>query len=100
MPYIELQAVDGARASGAAGELAAAVASALGLPPEDVLVSVTQALSVHDGTGLLEGWPSAVLHGRRRDVAAMDAAREAATEVLVRRLGIPAERVWVHWCTG
>ena len=100
MPFIKLQAVDAARASGAAGELAAAVATALGLRPEDVLVSVTQAVSVHDGTGPVDAWPSAILHGRRRDQAAMDASREAAAEVLARRLGVPAERVWVHWCTG
>ncbi|MHB8504561.1 MAG: hypothetical protein ACYDEN_02390 [Acidimicrobiales bacterium] len=102
MPFIELQAVDVAGAAALAPELAAAVASALGLGPSDVLVSVVAAAGVYDGGGPVGGgaWPSAILHGRRRGGEEMEAARAAAAVVLARGLATAPERVWVQWCTG
>lgn len=100
MPYIQLHVADPDGAGALARELAGVVADALGLHGSDVLVSVAGSAGVHDATGPVAHWPSAVLCGRTRPASEMEAARSAAIEVLALRLGAPRDRVWVHWCAS
>ena len=99
MPYIELQARDVKGAHAAASEVATTVAAALELAPGDVIVSVVAAAGVYDANGPVNGWPSAILHGRPRQPDAMSGALLAVRETLGRHLGISANEVWAHWCT-
>ena len=100
MPYVVLQALDVERAKAAASALAAAIAASLDLAPSDVIVSVTTSAGVFDGTGRLGGWPSAIIHGARRDSDAMANALAAIRLLLARALDVPTDHVWAHWCVS
>ncbi len=98
MPYVFIQAVDIKRASAAAIELAAQVAATLGLHPSDVVVTVAASQGVFDGSGLRNEWPSAILHGTRRDPVAMEAALGDARSVLASAFDVSTHEVWAEWC--
>jgi hypothetical protein len=100
MPWIDLQLDDPAQGTTVASALAGAVAEALELGPDDVLVSVRRRAIVVDGQGPVVGWPAATLHGCPRDPSLMERASRAAATVLASAHAIPETRVWVHWCTG
>jgi hypothetical protein len=73
-----------------------AVASALGLRPEDVVgTHISVADTTIDGTD--SSWPVVVLHGSERPPAAMEAAANAVRELARQWGGIDHAGVWVTW---
>jgi hypothetical protein len=83
----------------AARDLANAVAGALGLGAADVIVAVVPVVSVVDGAGpTSDEWPAVIIHGHRRDPAAMAAAAAAAASALADSYGLDTLRVWAQWC--
>ncbi|MFT4083755.1 MAG: hypothetical protein QM638_14330 [Nocardioides sp.] len=76
--------------------VAAAVAEALGLTPDDVFVTTVDAR-----TGTLgirpAAWPVVVLHGGPRDPAAMRAARLAARAAVATAWDRDEDTVWSQW---
>jgi voltage-gated potassium channel Kch len=90
---------DRAVAESAARDLANAVADALGLGVADVIVAMVPVTGVVDGAGpTADQWPAAIIHGRRRDPAAMAAAAAAAASALAVSYGLDVLRVWAQWC--
>jgi hypothetical protein len=100
MPFVALTLDDGERGRRLAPSLARAIADALSLPPDGVLVSVVGGAAVCDGHGPVAGWPSAIIHGRPRPEPAARAAADAARSLLARTLDLGEDQVWVAWSTG
>lgn len=81
----------------ALGSVAVAVAGPLGLAPDDVVVAYAPLAAAVVGTRPAPAWPVVTLHGSRRDAAAMQAAADAAAEVVATAWGITPGETWVHW---
>lgn len=77
--------------------IAAAVAGALGLQPDDVHAMSVHAHAAATGSTEAAPWPVVMMHGRAREAAAMRAAVEAVTDVLVALYEVPAGQIWVQW---
>jgi hypothetical protein len=77
--------------------VAAAVAGALSLRPDDVVVTTVHAAGTVIGQEAIDSWPVVLLHGGPRDPGAMVAAEEAARDRVSAHWSVPADRVWTQW---
>ena len=100
MPVIVVVAPDlgsAADESRALGELAAAVADALQLQPDDVVASCVHSVTGVVGRRAAAPWPLVVLHGRSRPADQMRAAARRAREEVARAWQRPLDEVWAEW---
>lgn len=86
--------------SAALKALNGAVASSLGLPVDKVHSMVVVAVAGCTGETTVAAWPTAVLHGRRREPSAIAAAVDAAAAVLAEHWSQPVREVWSQWVTS
>ena len=77
----------------ALGRLRHAVAGALGLPDDGVVVTL-----VHSAPAAAEAWPLLVGYGRPRATQAMAAALDAARAVVAEAWSTTPDAVWAQWC--
>lgn len=99
MPVVTVTApaLAGPDLASALGELAGAIATALELQASDVYVTALTSAACMIGTEQVPALPLVLLHGGRRAHSAMEAAREAAAEVVARRWDCSPDRVWAQW---
>jgi hypothetical protein len=99
MPVVTVTApaLAGPELAAALRELAGRVATALELPATDVYVTALTSAASVIGTDQVAALPVVLLHGGRRSRSAMEAARDAAAEVVARRWDCPPDRVWAQW---
>lgn len=100
MPVIVVVAPDLGSAdeeSRALGDIAAAVADALALQPDDVVVSCVHSVTGVVGRRAAAPWPLVVLHGRPRPAEHMAEAERRAREQVARAWQRPLDEVWAEW---
>lgn len=85
--------------SGALTALNGAVASGLGIPADGVHSMLVVAVAGCTGEATVAAWPTAVLHGRRREPNATAAAVDAAAAVLAEHWSQSIREVWSQWVT-
>lgn len=98
MPVITVvAAIDSPISSAVLSSVNVAACTALHLSAEAVHSILVPALSAYTGTESSAPWPTAILHGRRRDHVEMQAATQAVAGVLASAYEVPRENTWVQW---
>lgn len=103
MPVIQVTATaakDDATDAARLASLCAAVAAALGLPPSGVVAALCASAVTCTGSGAIDGWPLAVIHGSDRGEEATRNALAAAAAALAEGWGTAPGDVWVEWATA
>lgn len=77
--------------------IAAEVAAALGLTPDDVQVSCAHSATGVRGMREIEPWPLVVIYGGRREDAMVSDALARARDVVAAGWDRPADEVCVKW---